>query len=273
VRQQCGRSLVAILQDTCCVRQHDAGCAVPAHFFSDKLFQLRILDMTFRPQPIAAALKFKLLARAFATAAVVAVPVLPITALAQSQPLPIIGGVTSIKLTSAATFEAGGVTIGAFGSTLFSPGSDGVPLVYLPITGGSIDTGSLANFGRIEHAGSGLSFTNAATTLNFSDFVIDTAGLSISAEVGSANTSYGVIPVFTLSQSGNTAAPVALALTGDAASAFSSAFGGPNLTDFRVGLANTVPITAAVPEPATVLSMLAGLGLMGWRVGRRRALA
>lgn len=229
--------------------------------------------MTFHLKPIATALKFKLLTRALSTAVAVAVPVLPIAALAQTQPLPIIGGVTSIKLTSAATFEAGGLNISAFGSTLFSPGSDGVPLVYLPITGGSIDTGSLANFGRIEHAGTGLSFTNGATTLSFSDFVIDTAGLSISAEVGSASANYGVIPVFTLSQSGNTAAPVALALTGDAATAFSSSFGAPNLTGFQVGLANTVPITAAVPEPATVLSMLAGLGLMGWRVGRRRALA
>jgi hypothetical protein len=229
--------------------------------------------MTFRPKPIAAALHFRTWARSFASAMLVSLPLLPIAALAQSQALPVIGGVTSIKLTSAATFEGGGLSIAAFGSTQFSPGSDGVPLVYFPITGGSIDTSSLANFGRIEHAGSGLSFTSGSTTLSFSDFVVDTAGLRISAEVGSANTHFGVIPVFTLSQSGNTAAPVALALTGDAASAFSASFGAPNLTGFRVGLANTVPITAAVPEPATALSMMAGLGLMGWQWARRRARA
>jgi hypothetical protein len=229
--------------------------------------------MTFHFKPISASLNFNSLARTLATAVLVAAPAMPIAALAQTQPLPITGGVTSIKLTSAATFEAGGVSIGAFGSTLFSPGSDGVPLVYLPITGGSIDTGSLANFGRIEHAGTGLNFTSGARTLSFSNFVVDTAGLSISAEVGSANTNYGVMPVFTLSQSGNTAAPVALALSGDAANAFNTSFGASNLTGFRVGLANTVPITAAVPEPATVLSMLAGLGLMGWRMSRRRSLA
>jgi hypothetical protein len=255
------------------VLRHDAECADPVHFIRFKLIQFRTLAMTPLSIPLVAASRFNLLARTFATAAVVAVPLLPIHAVAQTQPLPVIGGVTSIKLTSAATFEAGGMSIGTFGSTLFSPGSDGVPLVYLPITGGSIDTSSLANFGQIEHAGSGLSFTIGAVTLSFSDFVIDTAGLRISAEVGSAYASYGVIPVFTLSQSGNTAAPVALALTGDAATAFSTSFGVPDLTGVRFGLANTVPITAAVPEPATVLSMLAGLGLMGWRMGRRRALA
>jgi hypothetical protein len=38
--------------------------------------------------------------------------------------------------------------------------------------------------------------------------------------------------------------------------------------DYTLTLHNTV---AAVPEPATVLSMLAGLGLMGWQLRRRRA--
>jgi PEP-CTERM motif len=223
--------------------------------------------------PTVAASKFRSLAGAFATAVAFAAPLMPLSAAAQSQPLPIIGGVTSIKLTSAATFAAGGVTIGVFGSTLFSPGSDGVPLVYLPVTGGSIDTASLANFGRIEHAGSGLSFSLGSVTLSFSDFVIDTAGLRISADVDAGGTDHGVIDVFSLSQSGNTAAPVALALTADAAAAFTSVLGGPDLTGFRVGLANTVPITSAVPEPATVLSMLAGLGLLGWRIGRRHAMA
>ena len=38
--------------------------------------------------------------------------------------------------------------------------------------------------------------------------------------------------------------------------------------DYTLTLHNTV---AAVPEPATVVSMLAGLGLMGWQMRRRRA--
>ena len=231
--------------------------------------------MNHRFNPIATALTFRSVAGTLATAVALAAPLLPASALAATEvrPLPVIGGVTSIKLTSAATFAAGGVTIGVSGSTLFSPGSDGAPLVYFPITGGSLDTASPGTFGQIEHQGTGLSFSMGAATLSFSDFVIDTVGLQISAVLASAGNASAVIPLFTFSGSGNAAAPLLLALTASAAGAFTSVLGAPDLTGFNVGLANSVPITAAVPEPATLTAMLGGLGLLAWRVGRRRALA
>jgi hypothetical protein len=218
--------------------------------------------MTSHLQTLCVESKLQPLLRPLAAALVVVAHALPLSAVAQtpSQALPVIGGTTSIKLTSSAAFQAGGVSVGVFGSTLFSPGSDGVPLIYLPITGGSIDTASLANFGQIEHQGTGLSFGFGGNTVSFSNFVIDTAALRISAVVSSPDQHFGVLPVLALSQSGNTAAPVALAFTAEAAGAFTAALGSPNATGLRLGLANTVPITAAVPEPATVVSMLAGLG-------------
>jgi hypothetical protein len=46
--------------------------------------------------------------------------------------------------------------------------------------------------------------------------------------------------------------------------------GVPNLTGATIGIANTLPITTAVPEVATVSSMLAGLGLMALVMTRRK---
>ena len=223
---------------------------------------------------IGAGSTLKSLPLAVAAAAIFAASLLPAVAQAQNQnpALPIIGGVSSVRLTSAAPFAAAGLSINTLGSTLFSPGSDGVPLVYFPITGGSINTGSLGTFGQVEHQGSGLSFSFGDATLNFSNFVIDTAALNITANVATASQAFGVMSVFNFSQSGSAAAPLLFTFTADANRAFSAVLDTPISVDGVVlGLANSVPITTAVPEPATWLSLLTGLGLMSTWVRRRHA--
>ncbi len=187
-------------------------------------------------------------------------------ALAQS--LPIIGGVTSVTLTSAPALTGLGLGVGGLGSAIISPGSAGTPLAYFPVTGGSIDTVSFA--GSIEHAGSGLSLSTAAVTLNLTNFVIDTVGGTLSGNAAVGSTALGVVPLFNLGSSGVAVAPFSLSLTSAAAGALTALFGVPDLTGFRIGDANTIPVTV-VPEPATVLTMLAGLGLIGVMLRRRQA--
>ena len=179
------------------------------------------------------------------------------------------GGITSVALTAAPTLTAVGLGVGGLGTAIISPGSSGISLAYFPVTASAIDTVSFA--GSIEHDGSGLSLSTASATVNLTDFVIDTVGGTLSGNVAVGASNLGVVPLFNLGSSGNPAAPFSLALTAAAAGALTTVFGVPNLTGFVLGNANTIPITAAVPEPATVLSMLAGLGLIGISLRRRQA--
>lgn len=203
-----------------------------------------------------------------AAAVAVAATVSATPALAQS--LPIVGGVTSVSLTSAPALTGLGLSVGGLGTATISPGSAGTPLAYFPVTGGSINTATFA--GSIQHTGSGLSLSTPSTTVNLTNFVIDTVGGTLSGNVAVGATSLGVVPLFNLGSSGIAVAPFSLSLTSAAAGALSTVFGVPNLTGFLIGNANTIPVTV-VPEPATVLSMLAGLGLIGATVYRRRRAA
>jgi PEP-CTERM motif len=187
---------------------------------------------------------------------------------ALAAPLPVVGGVTSVKLTSAPVLTGAGLTVGTLGSAAFSPGSDGTPLVYFPVTGGSFDTGTFA--GSIEHNGSGLSLTSSSASVNLSNFVIDTVALNLTGDVAFGTTTLADVPLFNIGLSGVAFAPFTLTLTSQAAGALTAIFGVPDLTGATIGLANTIPITSAVPEPATVLSMLAGIGLMALTLSRRR---
>lgn len=204
-------------------------------------------------------------------AAVVAAAFAASAAPAHAQSLPIVGGVTSVSLVSAPTLSAAGLSVGGLGGALLSPGSDGIPLAYFPVTGGSLNTATFA--GSIEHAGSGLSLTSASATVNLTNFVIDTGAGLLSGNVAVGGSALGVVPLFSLGSSGNPAAPFSLSLTAAAAGALSSVFGIPNLTGALIGNANTIPITSAVPEPATYLSLAAGLGLMALTLRRRSAAA
>lgn len=187
---------------------------------------------------------------------------------AQAQSLPVVGGVTAVTLTSAATLTSVGLSVGTLGSAQFSPGSAGTPLVYFPVTGGTLNTSTFA--GTIEHAGSGLSLTSGGTTLNLTDFVIDTTALTLTGQAAVGASALGAVPLFNLSFGSDPVSPFNLAVTSAAAGALTALFGLPDLTGFTLGTANTIPITSAVPEPATYAAMLAGLAMISLVLARRR---
>ena len=185
----------------------------------------------------------------------------------QAQALPIVGGITGVTLTSAPTLTGAGVSVGILGSAQFSPGSTGTPLVFFPVTGGSLNTATFA--GSIEHDGSGLSLSSGGTTLNLTDFVIDTVALTLTGQASVGTTALGAVPLFNLSFGSNPLSPFNLALTSAGAGALTALFGLPDLTGLQIGTAATIPVTA-VPEPATYATLLAGLALVGWLTARRR---
>jgi hypothetical protein len=189
----------------------------------------------------------------------------------RAQALPITGGITAVTLSAAPTLATLGLSVAPLGSALVSPGSTGIPIAYFPVTGGAINTATFA--GSIQHAGSGLSLSNTSATVSLTNFVIDTTTSVLSGNVAVGGSALGVVPLFNIGSSGVATSPFSLALTAAAAGALSTVFGIPDLTGAVLGSANTIPITSAVPEPATVASMLAGLALMGGLLGRRRAAA
>jgi hypothetical protein len=139
--------------------------------------------------------------------------------------------------------------------------------VYFLVTGGFLNTATFA--GVIEHDGSGLALSDATSTVNLTDFVIDTVALTLTGQVAVGDTALGAVPLFSLGFSTNPFSPVSLQLTSAAAGALSAVFGLPDLTGLTLGTANTLPVTT-VPEPATYLAMLGGLAVLGAVVHRRR---
>jgi hypothetical protein len=113
-----------------------------------------------------------------------------------------------------------------------APGGDGIAF---PITGGDVDSESLA--GTIEHSG-GLAFSAGGTTVELTDFVVDTRAGTLTATVGGAQ-----VPILSLDLSGLersmrggaiVASGIEATLTGEAAKALNDAFG---VTIFDEGLA------------------------------------
>jgi hypothetical protein len=205
-------------------------------------------------------MKFVALATLVATASLLAV--------GQAQALPVTGGTTAVKLTSAPTLTGAGVTVSGLGTASLSPGSDGLPVAYFPITGGDINTSTFA--GTIAHNGSGLRLSTSTGTINLTNFLINTSTLSLTGNVAFGTTSLSNVPLFDLSFGTVPVFPFNLKLTATAAGALSTVLGVPNLTGATIGIANTLPITAAVPEVSTYLSMAAGLGLMALVLGSRK---
>lgn len=194
---------------------------------------------------------------------------------------PILGGITEVLLDAAPVLASLDITVGLLGTAQLlgtpeiTPGVS-VPLVGFPITGGTAN-GALS----IEHDGSGLSLTrdtNGATpggevVVSLENFVIDTASLSLSGLVSVDGTAVGIVPLFSISSSGNVDYPFRLSLTQGAADALNgalvvTAFG----SGLEVALATTSPEIGAdvqVPVPATAL--LFGAAIAPLLARRRRA--
>jgi PEP-CTERM motif len=185
----------------------------------------------------------------------------------QAQSLPIVGGTTSVRLTSAPTLVGAGFGVGGVGSAVLSPGSDAIPVAHFGITGGGINTATFA--GSIEHAGSGLSLTLGSTTLSLQNFVIDTIGLKLSGDASFGATTLDDVALFDLTPSGNLGYPVKLSLSATGAGALTAVFGIADLTGLEIGLASTTPITSAVPEPTSLALLLAGFGVVALQMRRR----
>jgi hypothetical protein len=207
-------------------------------------------------------MKLRLLAAAAALAAGAAAAPSALAA-----PLPIVGGVTSVTLTAAPLLDGAGLMVDAVGSAVLSPGSDGTPIAYFGVTGGSLDTGTFA--GRIEHAGSGLRLESLSASVFLTGFVIDTSAGLLTGTVTVDGLPTPDVALFDVGLSGNPFSPFSLTLSAAAGAALAGVFGIPDLTGTVIGTANTIPITV-VPEPATVASMLAGLLLIGAVMNRRR---
>jgi hypothetical protein len=207
---------------------------------------------------------------AAAPALVVSLGALALPTAAQAQALFITGGVTSVTLTAAPVLVGAGLGVAPLGTATVSPGSTGIPLAYFPVTGGTIDTVTFA--GLIEHEGSGLALSNATTTVNLTNFLINTTSLVLTGDVMVGSTSLADVPLFNIGFSGVATSPFSLSVTATAAGALTAFLGLPDLTGAVLGTANTIPITSAVPEPETWAAMIGGLALVGAALRRRRAL-
>jgi hypothetical protein len=146
---------------------------------------------------------------------------------------PIVGGETSVSLTSAAVLESLGISVAPLGSaTIDASGPD--PMAKFGITGGTESARGDADV--ILHQGSGLELFNGTSTIDLTDFRIDTANLVVRANVKVDGTAAGNLPVFDLGPGG------ALTLTDAAASTVSDTFAAPDITSsVTIGLASPMP--------------------------------
>lgn len=174
----------------------------------------------------------------------------------------IIGGGTQVTLTAADALTGLGLTFTPFGTASVVP-SSGDPIVNFLITGGfrNNDTGALL----VEHDGSGLDFSASGSTLRIGDFEIDTAAGVVNGSAFANGAALGIVPLFNLTSD------LKLLLTDEAARAFTTVFGAPNLGGTEIGSALVVPVFAAIPEPAAWALMIGGFALVGATARRSRA--
>ena len=185
---------------------------------------------------------------------------------------PVTGGKTAVLIT--ADLAKLGLTASLTGSATSDPATG---IDYFPITGGNVDPATLA--GTIDHHGSGLDLTGPRYTLQLSDFVIDTTNDVLTGNVMVSGMPFATaLPLFTFDLTGLTPGQITdltnlhiiLRFSSQSASALTNVFGVRNLTGTQFGLAGTAPTLAAVPESATWAMMIAGFGLVGYTLRRRR---
>lgn len=147
---------------------------------------------------------------------------------------PVIGGTTSVTLTSAATLTSLGVTVSPLGSATVST-TDAGPVANFAITGGTQD--DAAGGAVILHQGSGLELSDAAGVVDLQDFRVDTINNVINANVSVNGVAVGNVAVFSIG------ADAALTLTAAAASVVDETLGTTAITPaVQVGIAAVAPV-------------------------------
>ena len=177
----------------------------------------------------------------------------------------VVGGATDVTLTAGPTLAGLGLTATPTGTATVTTDGSGIPTFTFPITGGSID--DMSGAALIYHDGSGILFSAGSSSLQIGNFLIDTSALLVSGDATANGSALGTVPLFTIGSG------TSLFLTAEAAGAFTSIFGAPNLTGANVGFATVNAQTAAVPEPATWFMMLLGFGMAGIALRRRERLS
>ncbi|MEL7346827.1 MAG: VPLPA-CTERM sorting domain-containing protein [Pseudomonadota bacterium] len=164
------------------------------------------------------------------------------------------GGITEVEV----TIDLGSVGLSAIpflGATLDTTGEN--PVFAFPITGGAVLDSDPA-VALIEHEGSGLSLFDGAQSVTVGNFLIDTAGASVFADViGTEDT----LKLFEFG--GLTDLGIELLIAEDLAGALTGIFGAPDLEGGLFGLARTDPQLAApgvIPLPAAGWMLLGALG-------------
>jgi hypothetical protein len=151
---------------------------------------------------------------------------------AAAAPLTLTGEETSVVLDSgtAKVLTDNGVAVAPV-----APASASGKGISFPITGGEINTEDLS--GTIDHSG-GLSFTAGGTTVELTDFVVDTVNGTLTSTVGGADLTTLDLDLSGVQQSDDNGVIVlegiTATLTADAATALNDAFG---VTFFAEGLA------------------------------------
>jgi len=147
---------------------------------------------------------------------------------------PILGGDTSVTLSSASVLQSLGVSVTPLGTASVDT-SGASPIAEFPITGGT--AGSDGN-DVILHQGSGLELADQTGTIDLSNFRIDTQNSQVDALVATNGQSDGVLPVFDLGAQGT------LTLTQAAAQAVDTTLGTTAITpETMIGSASPAPIT------------------------------
>ncbi|MGE0370705.1 MAG: hypothetical protein AB7Q01_02320 [Gammaproteobacteria bacterium] len=150
---------------------------------------------------------------------------------------PILGGSTSVTLSSASVLQSLGVTVAPLGTARIDAESDD-PVARFAVTGGTDSRKDDDDV--ILHQGGGLSLSTGAGSIALADFRIDTGNDAVFADVMVDGKPAGNLQVFDLGPDGS------LTLTADAAAVVAKTLDAPAITaDVVIGTA----------EPDTIVSL------------------